>query len=150
MRSKQIYLASTPDIRGLHEKALLESAIFGLPMLKVNMPGTRDTTSGPGSIIGGTNGFEGTPVRSSASSGRTCRHHVAPDVHSVAMKDLAGGTATATYYSGTNGVVTNPGEPAIPLEARNVTVPGRVLRGVGFRGGSYIDKTRHPAYRGAG
>ena len=144
MRSKQIYLASTPDIRGLHEKALLESAIFGLPMLKVNMPGTRDTTSGPGSIIGGTTLFEGDPGQTLGlrSADTTITSPLNP--HSVVMKDLAGGTATATYYSGTNGVVTNPGEPAIPLEARNVTVPGQVLRGVGFRGGSYIDQTVIP------
>ena len=31
--------ASTPDMRGIHEKALLEATLFGLPMLSVNMPG---------------------------------------------------------------------------------------------------------------
>ena len=64
--------------------------------------------------------------------------------HTVAMTNLGGGTATAKYYSGTDGVVTNPGEPAIPLESRNVTAEDKVLRGVGFRGGSYTDQTLIP------
>ena len=33
VKAKLAYLAATPDIRGLHEKALLQSALFGLPML---------------------------------------------------------------------------------------------------------------------
>ena len=41
MRAKLDYLATTPDLRGLHEKALLETAVFGLPMLGVNMPAGR-------------------------------------------------------------------------------------------------------------
>ena len=52
---------------------------------------------------------------------------------------------TATYVSGTNGVVANPAEPVLPLEVRNVAAPagspaGTLLRGVGFRGGSYSDQ----------
>ena len=33
VQAKLAYLAATPDIRGLHEKALLEATLFGLPML---------------------------------------------------------------------------------------------------------------------
>src|SRR6185437_12501016 len=33
VKAKLDYLALTPDIRGLHEKALLEATLFGLPML---------------------------------------------------------------------------------------------------------------------
>ena len=50
----------------------------------------------------------------------------------------------ATYYSGPDGVVTNPAEPALPLISKDVTVPGKVLRGVGFRGGTYTDSTILP------
>ena len=145
-RAKEIYLASTPDIRGLHTKALLESAIFGLPMLSVDMPGTRDTTSGPGSIIsaGDLNTFAGNPR---AVLGL---RYVDPPItweltpHTVVMNNLGGGTVTAKYYSGPNGVVTNPGEPAIPVVSKNVSVAGEVLRGIGFRGGSYTDETLIP------
>ena len=46
---------------------------------------------------------------------------------------------TATWFTGPNGVVTNPGAPTLPLEIDDVTVSGKVLRGVGFRGGSFTD-----------
>jgi hypothetical protein len=41
MKAKQDYLAVTPDIRGLHQKALLQATLFGLPMLRVNMASGR-------------------------------------------------------------------------------------------------------------
>ena len=41
VQAKLAYLAATPDIRGLHEKALLQATLFGLPMLGVNMPAGR-------------------------------------------------------------------------------------------------------------
>ena len=48
VRAKLDYLATTPDLRGLHEKALLETAVFGLPMLGVNMPAGRRLSAGAG------------------------------------------------------------------------------------------------------
>ena len=91
MRAKQIYLASTPDIRGLHEKALLESTLFGLPMLSVNMPGTRDTTSGPGSIIGGDERVRRGPrCGARPPVRRTCRSRRPWTRTRVAMKNLGG------------------------------------------------------------
>ena len=41
VRAKLDYLAVTPDIRGIHQKAVLEATVFGLPMLSVNMPAGR-------------------------------------------------------------------------------------------------------------
>ena len=43
VKAKLQYLATTPDIRGIHQKALLEATLFGLPMLGVNMPSGRTT-----------------------------------------------------------------------------------------------------------
>ena len=144
MRAKQIYLANTPDIRGLHEKALLESSIFGLPMLSVNMPGTRDTSSSPGTTIGTTTAIATKPglTLGLRYANTTVSSTLTP--HTVDMSNIGGGSTTAKYYSGSNGVVTNPDEPAIPLETRDVTVAGEVLRGVGFLGGSYADETVIP------
>jgi hypothetical protein len=65
----------------------------------------------------------------------------------VPLTNLAGGTLTATYYRGGAGVVANPAEPALPLESLDVTPPAGsslVLRGVGFRGGTYTDSTVIP------
>ena len=46
VKAKLDYLATTPDIRGIHEKALLEATLFGLPMLGVNMPAGRGAGAG--------------------------------------------------------------------------------------------------------
>src|SRR5205814_10297260 len=51
VKAKLDYLASTPDIRGIHEKALLEATLFGLPMLGVGMPTGRGAGSGTGAAV---------------------------------------------------------------------------------------------------
>ncbi|MDQ4038399.1 MAG: Ig-like domain-containing protein, partial [Actinomycetota bacterium] len=58
----------------------------------------------------------------------------------TSLDSLGGGSVNATHLVGPDGVETNPGEPALPLVSANVSAgPGQVLRGVGFRGGSYTD-----------
>ena len=51
VQAKLAYLAATPDIRGMHEKALLEATLFGLPMLGVNMPAGRGALPGTAGVI---------------------------------------------------------------------------------------------------
>ena len=51
----------------------------------------------------------------------------------------SGSQIVATYFTGADGALTNPAEPTLPLRVENVTVDGMVLRGVGFRGGSFQD-----------
>ncbi len=48
MHAKRTYLATTPDIRGIHEKAILEATVFGLPMFGVDMPDGRGAVPGTG------------------------------------------------------------------------------------------------------
>ena len=48
---------------------------------------------------------------------------------------------TATYLQGPDGVVSAAGAPTLPLLSTDVTVPGQVLRGVGFRSGTFTDTT---------
>jgi CSLREA domain-containing protein len=139
--AKQTYLAQTPVIRGLHEKALLEATIFGLPMLSVDLPGRlpadgyprinpeiHSFSTNPGAILGLQ--YADVPVESPL------------DEHPVILKDVTDDSEVpASYLSGTDGgVVTNPAEPALPLEVRNVTVDNTVLRGVGFRRGTYTEE----------
>jgi hypothetical protein len=147
VRAKQQYLASTPDIRGLHEKALLEATLFGLPMLGVNMPGARLPAPGAGSVVNALTPFTTNPGSTLGLNffDLTVTPTLTPV--QVLLTNLAGGTLTATYYRGGAGVVTNPAEPALPLESRDVTPPinsNVVLRGVGFRGGTYTDSTVVP------
>ena len=138
--AKRAYLAGT-QLRGIHEKTLLQTTLYGLPQLSVNMPGARlpanvDTsivtattaaTAGPGSILGLTTAdVQVNPAL--ASHTVTLTNTTAP--HAVRQ---------ATYLSGGNGSIANPAEPVLPLELRNVSAPGVVLRGVGYRGGTYTD-----------
>jgi hypothetical protein len=113
-------------------------------MLSVNMPGSRDTTSSPGSIAGPLTGFAADPGNELGLKVSDETISVSTTPHTVPMTNLGGGTVTAKYYSGANGVVTNPGEPAVPLQVHNVSVSGQVLRGVGFRGGTYAEETLIP------
>ena len=50
--AKQDYLAATPDMRGLHRKALIISTVFGLPMTSVDLPGGPIVGPGDTSIVG--------------------------------------------------------------------------------------------------
>ena len=143
VRAKLDYLAATPDVRGLHEKALLEAAVFGLPMLGVDMPGARLPSPPTGGSI--------TPVPvASGPAGtlglRTFDLAVAPSLtaNNVTLTNVADNTElTATWLSGADGVVSNPAEPALPLDVVDVTPTDGsvVLRGVGFRGGTFADST---------
>jgi hypothetical protein len=69
---------------------------------------------------------------------------VAPNLtpRTQTLTSLQGGSSViASWLSGPDGVVTKPGEPALPLAVVNVTPtdPHFVLRGIGYRGGSYVD-----------
>jgi CSLREA domain-containing protein len=138
--AKQAYLADTPVLRGIHEKALLEATLFGLPMLSVDMPGERISPASEASIVGSTTPFPTNPGE--ALGLRYADVTVVPTLEqrTLELKNVDDDSVLfATYFSGSDGIVTNPAEPALPLEAKNVTVLGMVLRGVGFRGGSYAD-----------
>jgi YVTN family beta-propeller protein len=151
VRAKLDYLAITPDIRGIHEKVLREATLFGLPMLGVNMPAGRGGSSGGGGVI--------TPVAVASGPANalglmTYDLGLAPTLmsHVVALKNVNGGPdVNATYLSGPDGVVTKPGEPALPLVAVNVTPTDAtlVLRGIGLRGGAYADSAPMLPFSGA-
>ncbi len=68
MRSKQIYLSSTPDVLPMDAKALLESTLYGLPMLSVDMPGRENDSTTPPAI-------GGTPTAVSSGPGDGPRPH---------------------------------------------------------------------------
>src|ERR1051326_6071228 len=139
-RAKEIYLATTPQMRGIQQKAFLEATLFGLPMLSVNLPGTRLPSNADQSIVPSTQPFTTNP---GLTLGLTFANvTVTPSLtsHEVTLTNLdEATTATATYLSGSDGILNNPAEPVLPLEVRNVSVSGTVLRGVGFRGGSYAN-----------
>jgi ABC-type transport system substrate-binding protein len=144
--AKKAYLRDTPQLRGIHEKTLLESTLYGLPQLMVNMPGSRITPPADTSVVRATTRFENKPgsVLGLSSADVTVRSTLTAHTVTINSTSVPPAPLSATYFSGSNGQVANPSEPVLPLEARNVTAPGPpgsapILRGVGFRGGSYTD-----------
>jgi CSLREA domain-containing protein len=137
VKAKQTYLSGTPFLRGMHEKALLEATLFGLPMLRVDMPGQPFPPPSDASIIGDT-----TPVPGNPWGLEVADISLSPslDLRSIDLTSIDDGSlVTATWLQGEDGVVTNPYEPVLPRQVENVSVDGMVLRSIGFRGASYID-----------
>ncbi len=135
--AKQDYLASLGTVTGIDQKAVLQATLYGLPMTGFDAPGRtplgtdasqitpQSTTSGPGATLGlRVDDLDLTPqtVRGTKDSG------AGPDLPD-----------TLSWLNGADGVSVQPGAPALPKQVENVTVPGQVLRGVGFRGGDYRD-----------
>ena len=139
LHAKQDYLATTPVLSGIHQKALLEATLYGLPMLGLDLPSGRTTapdpgtqatsavSSGPGSVLG----LRTADVTASASL--TAQTQTFEDPDGTGLTEFG-------YLRGRDGIVTSPGQPALPLQALEVGAPGQALRGVGFRGGTYTDR----------
>lgn len=141
--AKQAYLASTPLMRGIHEKSVLEATLFGLPMMKYDLPG-RISSPDDSSVITETSLFPSDPGVSLGL--KYADLHLTPSFveHTVTLDVASGGstsTVDASYLEGPDGITVNPGEPVLPLYALNVTAPqsNYVLRGAGWRGGEYTD-----------
>jgi hypothetical protein len=143
--AKQAYLASTPNLEGIDDKSLRIATIYGLPMLKINMPGQRIPID-----TGGSSSIAPITVPSGPGSNPLVNLRVADTSVPISLSPLRTKTLTnidnpsqtveATYYEGPSGLVIRPVEPVLPFARVNVGVPGVTLRGVGFRGGSYQDE----------
>lgn len=140
--AKQQYLADTPQLRGIHEKALLEATLFGLPMLSVDLPGERLSSPAVPPVVSETIPFESDPGAFLGLSYADVTLQPALTRHDVVLNEVSSETTLlASYFSGPDGVVANPNEPVLPLDVRNISVPGTVLRGVGLRSATYTDLT---------
>ena len=136
LRSKQLFLEETPGgLSALDEKALLQTTLFGLPMMGVNL--TEPTLPGGAAV-------DPDPVGS--GPGTAFGLEVKPDfpvstvtgaLQSQALNGLGG---SATWFEGSGGKVSvKPMQPVLPLSSVNVTAAGRSLRGVVFTEGTYTD-----------
>ncbi|GIK36271.1 MAG: hypothetical protein BroJett011_01040 [Chloroflexota bacterium] len=142
VKAKQIYLAQTPQLRALHEKSLLGTTLFGLPMLSINMPGARLDPPSDATIITGVGDAPAATLGLKIADISLDDFDDLIDTSTVELQDIddRNTTVEALYLSINGNVLTNPGEPVLPLLVRNVTGPDMlVLRGVGFRGGNYAD-----------
>ncbi|HSN77386.1 MAG TPA: C25 family cysteine peptidase, partial [Anaerolineae bacterium] len=139
--AKQTYLANTPILRGIDEKSLLEATLFGLPMLRVNLPfGRIDPPSDP-PVVGSTTDYLSDPglTLGLRFADLSISQTLTPITRTLSNTTDLSQTVTATYLEGGDALMLNPLEPVLPLMKRNVSVPDTVLRGVGFRGGVYSD-----------
>ena len=153
VKAKQAYLAGTPEMRGIHEKALLEATLFGLPMMQYDLPAPRIDAPVDSSLINSLTPYDTEP--GSDLGLRVADLDVNPIFtdHTVTLNQppASAGTAKvnpsatvdAFYLAGPDGQVVNPAEPVLPLDLLNVTSPDEdyILRGVGWRGGEYTDLT---------
>ncbi len=155
VKAKQNYLEQTSDNKGLHRKSLLISTLFGLPMLKVNMPGQRLVDDSDASAVVTAPVAPGTPGDEldlrAADLSLDFEDELIEQI--INFADLANPPATSTepfptfaasYLSGLGGLAINPGEPVLPLESINVSVADQSLRGVGFRGGRWSEDSVVP------
>jgi CSLREA domain-containing protein len=139
--AKQTYLADTPILRGIDEKSLLQTTLFGLPMLAIDLPtGRVDPPSDPPSV-GATNPYGVDPglTLGLRYADLSVSPTLTPVTRELSNTNNLSQTIVATYLEGGDALLLNPTEPVLPVLKRNVSVPGTVLRGVGFRGGQYND-----------
>ena len=140
--AKQKYLAETPQMRGIHEKSLLQSTLFGLPMLQVDMPGQRLSSARRAQAAStiSPNTFGNNPGATLNLQYADVNYTPSLTQKTATWKQITDNSnVIATYLQGREGIVTNPTEPILPLQIENVTASGTVLRGVGFRSATYTD-----------
>ncbi len=142
VKAKQTYLAKWADqLDGYDEKTLTQMTLYGLPMMRVNMPGQRLPVESDASIVAAT-----APVSTGPGAGfglnRTTDVTVLPTItiNTAPLQDLSNNsTIITTWASGRDGVIVNPFEPLLPRERYSVSLNNYVLRGIAFRGGEYSD-----------
>ncbi|MDB5076133.1 MAG: hypothetical protein JWO42_2312, partial [Chloroflexi bacterium] len=144
--AKQDYLNTHLDLGGIDEKTLLETTLYGLPMLQVNMRGQRLTASTSSSIVSsaptvttGPGAGLGLAVGQNAIGSPDIAVAPTTTMNTTPLTDTSGNPVTASWLSGASGVVAHPLDPVFPLQLYNATVPNQVLRGIGFRSGSFTD-----------
>jgi hypothetical protein len=140
--AKSTYLDNTPHLQGIDIKAVLESTLYGLPMLSVDMPAGRTTAPTSTSIVSSTNAEGTDPGLTLGLSSADVTLTPSLATNTLQLQTSGGGAApTATYLSGPNGVESSPAEPTLPLSVSDVSNSSGVLRGVGFMGGTYTDQS---------
>jgi len=148
VRAKRDYLASTVDLRGIHEKSVFQATLFGLPMFALDLPGARLPGAPDASVIASTTPYATAPgsVLNLRFADLTINPVLTPQTMVLNNPEFdpnfpnTPAQVTAKWYTGSAGVTAHPAEPVLPLETRSVGVQNFPLRGVGFRGGRYNDK----------
>jgi hypothetical protein len=148
--AKRRYLMDTALMRGIHEKTLLQVVLYGLPMVKVNLPGTRLTPPAPAGDISATVAVTAGPgVAQGLRTGTLAFTPALTRVDRTLDVVSTQNTIVASYFRGSDGLVALPGEPVRPLESFEVGRPEGFVRGIGFRSGQYTDLAGFVPFTGA-
>jgi hypothetical protein len=140
VKAKQQYLAEMAQLTGIDQKTIVEMTLYGLPMMKVDMPGARLMPAAENSIVSSTDPITTGPGDSFGLSSSAVGLNPAVTTHTKLLQNLSDSSpVTTTYLSGVDGVAVNPFEPIYPKQIYNVSTSGRELRGVALRGGTYTD-----------
>ncbi len=136
LRAKQEYLASTPSLTGIHQKALAQATLYGLPMLGLDLPAGRTLPPVAPPVTP-------TPVESNpgAALGLATRTvDVAPALVARTKPDASVPGGVRSWLEGPDGVQTLPGRPALPLQSLPVGTPDAAVRGVLVLSGTYAER----------
>jgi hypothetical protein len=141
LTAKQKYLSGVVQLNGIEEKALLETTLYGLPMIGVQEP---HQVAAPGGL---TSSVSAGPVASNPGAllglqEGDVNFGNGPLAFNLTPTTItpAGSNTTYSYDSGAQGVTAAPGGPVLPVQTYDVNVANGTLRGVGFFGGSYTDQ----------
>src|SRR5215213_241611 len=88
VKAKQQYLAETAQLTGIDQKTLIEMALYGLPMMKVDMPGARITQPNESSIVSSTNPVTSGPGASFGLRSSAVALNPAANTHTKALENL--------------------------------------------------------------
>ncbi|MCO5189789.1 MAG: PKD domain-containing protein, partial [Anaerolineae bacterium] len=152
VRAKQVYLSETAEMRPIHEKTLLISTLFGLPMTTIDMPGDRYNPVDDTILVA--------PIPVTINPGtqlnlETFDLTVTPTISRQVetLENVVDETLVETVYyypsDEPDSLVINPGELILPLDLLRLQAADTVLRGIGFRGGSYTDVLDQIPFTGA-
>ena len=144
LAAKKRFLEETPGLTALDEKSLLQTTLFGLPMLSVNMPEGRIEEPPTEPIVEPATLSRSARARRQDLGLKVATRREPRRRRSTPQDEAADGPRRrrATWLEGPDGVAVRPTQPILPLaDARRDAARPELtaLRGVAFRGGTYID-----------
>ncbi|HEX6394072.1 MAG TPA: hypothetical protein VFZ97_11565 [Acidimicrobiales bacterium] len=144
LAAKQKYLAGVVHLGGIEEKALLETTLYGLPMIGVQEPHQAPAPGGSASVATASP-VDPNPPNPPNPANLLGLQQANIDFSGFSLSPTTvtppGSNTSFTYDSGAQGVTAAPGGPVLPVQTYNVNVTNETLRGVGFVSGNYTDTT---------
>jgi hypothetical protein len=139
--AKQRYLAETPLMRGIHEKTLVQVILYGLPMMRLDLPGERLPVVARDVDLSSVASLDGPGAAFALKRGTL---DVVPSLTRIDQRlEVVGEIdveVIASFWEGSGGIVSLPGEPVRARETFNLSRPADgLVRGIAFRGGTYTD-----------